>query len=134
MREAYFETFRPLGMLHPSHSSREAIFSKDQDPVKFQGLGAELNTEDAYRKALHEAHETPQYEILVQHPALRNFVRHLTGWEKEFLLPRTMLRRNVPGAAATVTHYDKIFLRGGSADFLTAWVPIGKSNIIISLD
>lgn len=32
---------------------------------------------------------------------------------------------NVPNGFSTGIHYDRIFLRKGEADFLTAWVPIG---------
>ena len=34
-------------------------------------------------------------------------------------------RHNVPNGLSTGIHYDKIFLRAGDAEFLTAWVPIG---------
>ena len=36
-----------------------------------------------------------------------------------------MLRHNCPGSLSTGIHYDQYFLRGGKAEFLTAWVPIG---------
>lgn len=55
------------------------------------------------------------------------------GWEKEILLRRTMLRHNIPGGLSTGVHYDKLFLRDGGAYFLTAWVPIGKSSIKMSI-
>jgi len=41
------------------------------------------------------------------------------------MLRRTLLRHNVPGGSSTGVHYDRLFLRGGDAFFLTAWVPIG---------
>lgn len=46
-------------------------------------------------------------------------------WSKEVMLDRAMLRHNCPGSLSTGIHYDKYFLRGGEAEFLTAWVPIG---------
>ena len=46
-------------------------------------------------------------------------------WNKEVLVDRAMLRHNCPGSLSTGIHYDKYFLRGGDAEFLTAWVPIG---------
>lgn len=36
-----------------------------------------------------------------------------------------MCRHNVPNGFSTGIHYDRIFLRDGEAEFLTAWVPIG---------
>lgn len=47
------------------------------------------------------------------------------GWNRDVLLKRTLLRHNVPGGLSTGIHYDRIFLRYGEAEFLTAWVPIG---------
>ncbi len=47
------------------------------------------------------------------------------SWSKEILVDRAILRHNCPGSLSTGIHYDKIFLRGGDAEFLTAWVPIG---------
>lgn len=41
------------------------------------------------------------------------------------MFQRTLLHHCVPGGDSTGIHYDKVFLRGGSAYFLTAWVPIG---------
>jgi len=46
-------------------------------------------------------------------------------WENKVMLKRAMLRHNCPRSLSTGIHYDKYFLRGGEADFLTAWVPIG---------
>ena len=40
-------------------------------------------------------------------------------------MDRAMLRHNCPGSRSTGIHYDRVFLRGGLAEFLTAWVPIG---------
>ena len=37
----------------------------------------------------------------------------------------TVSRHNVPNGLSTGIHYDRIFLRAGEAEFLTAWVPIG---------
>jgi phytanoyl-CoA hydroxylase len=47
------------------------------------------------------------------------------GWKNDVLVKRTMVRHNVPGGLSTGIHYDRIFLRYGEAEFLTAWVPIG---------
>lgn len=47
------------------------------------------------------------------------------SWKQEILVERAMLRHNCPGSLSTGIHYDQYFLRGGSSEFLTAWVPIG---------
>lgn len=77
-------------------------------------------------QALVKAHTQPVYLKFLEHPELRRFVRDIMEWEKEVLLQRTMIRHNVPGSLSTGIHYDKLFLRKGSADFLTAWIPIGE--------
>lgn len=43
---------------------------------------------------------------------------------------RQLYRANVPNATKTTTgvHYDQIFLRGGPATSLTAWLPIGDCS------
>lgn len=38
---------------------------------------------------------------------------------------RNLLRHNVPGGVSTGIHYDRLFLRAGESEFLTAWIPIG---------
>ena len=43
----------------------------------------------------------------------------------EQILTPSCLRHNVPHGLSTGLHYDQIFLRGGAAEFLTAWIPIG---------
>jgi len=72
----------------------------------------------------------PEYLSFISHPALRTFVRRFMGWEKEILIKRSLLRHNVPGGLSTGIHYDRIFLRAGEAEFLTAWVPIGDCSAI----
>lgn len=80
-----------------------------------------------------DAHTQPEYLKMLEIPEFREFVRGIMGWEKEILLTRTMIRHNAPGALSTPVHYDKIFLRKGEAEFLTAWVPIGKSHLFFLL-
>lgn len=45
-------------------------------------------------------------------------------WRKEISVERALLRHNCSGSLSTGIHYDQLFLRGGEAEFLTAWVPI----------
>lgn len=80
-----------------------------------------------------DAHTQPEYLRMLENPKFRAYVRGIMGWEKEILLTRTMIRHNAPGALSTGVHYDKLFLRKGEAEFLTAWVPIGKQFQIQNL-
>ena len=47
------------------------------------------------------------------------------SWSKKVLVERALLRHNCPGSLSTGIHYDQLFLRGGGAGFLTAWILIG---------
>lgn len=88
-----------------------------------QGIGG--TPEQQVLELLDSVHATPTYRQFLTHPALRSFIRDFTGWSKEVLVDRAMLRHNCPGSLSTGIHYDKYFLRGGEAEFLTVWVPIG---------
>jgi phytanoyl-CoA hydroxylase len=92
------------------------------------GIGAlDRPTDSKYQDPLIAAHSSPQYLAFLSHSALRGFIRKFTGWKKDIILERTMLRHSVPGASSTAIHYDQIYLRAGNPDheFLTAWVPLG---------
>ncbi|KAI9726182.1 MAG: hypothetical protein M1828_001855 [Chrysothrix sp. TS-e1954] len=126
MREHYFEHMSPTGILKPGTSPRDGIFNPDVDPLKHSGVGGSDLPEDILKVTkLTEAHAQPVYQAFLEHPQLRQFIRDFMGWEKEMMVVRNLLRHNVPNGLSTGVHYDKIFLRGGDAEFLTAWIPIG---------
>ncbi|KAL8874031.1 MAG: hypothetical protein Q9174_000571 [Haloplaca sp. 1 TL-2023] len=123
MRESYFTHMSPTGLLAPNTNARDGIFNPSKDPLPFQGVGGQPQAQCI--QLLESAHTLPEYAAFCNHPALRSFVRNLMGWEQEVMLKRAMMRHNCPGSLATGVHYDKLFLRGSEAEFLTAWVPIG---------
>ena len=124
MREHYFSQFKSTGLVKADSDAVDGIYNDEQDAALHRGIGGgEPMNEDL--EVLTKAHTTPHYRSFVAHPKLREMVRELMGWEEDVLLQRTMLRHNVPGGKGTGVHYDKLFLRGGDAFFLTAWVPIG---------
>lgn len=124
MREHYFSQFEGTGLLDPQKPFVDGIYNSSEDASKHRGIGGG-NPDGEEMKRLLDAHVTAPYLSFVAHPKLRSMVRELMGWEEEVMLQRTMLRHNVPGGESTGVHYDKLFLRGGDAFFLTAWVPIG---------
>ncbi|KAM0699772.1 hypothetical protein Q7P36_000775 [Cladosporium allicinum] len=126
MRQSYFEHMAPTGILKPGTSPRDGIFNEGEDPVVHNGVGGRDLPEDLERvRKLVEVHKNPFYLAFLEHPQLRAFVREFMGWKKDVLVKRTLLRHNVPNGLSTGVHYDRLFLRAGEADFLTAWVPIG---------
>lgn len=124
MREHYFQQFEGTALLDPDQPSGLGIYNPREDAINHKGIGWG-DPEGEELKRLIGAHVTAPYLDFVNHPQLRTLVRELMGWDEEVLLQRTMLRHNVPGGESTGVHYDKLFLRGGDAFFLTAWVPIG---------
>lgn len=129
MREAYFKHLEPTGILKPGTSPRKGIFDDTADPVAHNGVGgADLPEAIERVNKLVSAHTMPFYLAFLEHPHLRTFVRNFMQWEKDVLIKRSMMRHNVPNGFSTGIHYDRIFLRAGEADFLTAWVPIGDCS------
>ena len=120
---SYFTQFYHTGMLLPKTSPRDGIFNRSNDPIAHQGIGAAPEAQTL--ELLDAVHATSTYREFLAHPALREFVRNFMSWKQEILVERAMLRHNCPGSLSTAVHYDHMFLRGGEAEFLTAWVPIG---------
>ena len=128
VREEYFELFRETGILDEDYTAEEGIFKTSNDPLKFTGIGGDLDeNQKLWKRKIRESHTMPMYLKFVEHEELRKAVRLLMDWKEEILLERTMIRSNVPGGLSTATHYDKLYLRQGSDPFLTGWVPIGMS-------
>lgn len=84
-----------------------------------------MTNKDIAMNSLIEAHTAPKYLELLNHPTLRDMIRRFMDWDQEILLKRNMLRHSLPGAGSTGIHYDKLFLRVGKDEFLTAWIPLG---------
>ncbi|KAI1611211.1 hypothetical protein EDD36DRAFT_467205 [Exophiala viscosa] len=124
MREHYFSQFQSFGLLKPGTDPVDGIYNSAADVSMHNGIdGGEATGEEL--QALVAAHVQQHYLDFVAHPKLRSMVRQLMEWDEEVMLMGTMLRHDIPGGKSTGLHYDKLFLRGGEAFFLTAWVPIG---------
>lgn len=121
MREAYFRNFQSTGMLKPGTSLRDGV----ANPANANDAAFKKTEEEI----LVQAHVSSEYLIFLNHPALRSFIRDFMGWKTELMVKRTLLRHNVPYGPSAPIHYDKIFLRDGEADFLTAWIPIGDCAV-----
>ena len=130
MREHFFSQFAGTGLLKPGTAPVDGIYNAADDVSLHRGVGGGNPQGDEELRRLTDAHTTAQYLQFVNHSALRKMVRDITGWEEEVMLHRTLLRHCVPGGSSTGIHYDKLFLRGGGAFFLTAWVPIGDVSSI----
>ncbi|KAK3658296.1 hypothetical protein LTR22_008997 [Elasticomyces elasticus] len=130
MRRHFFSQFDGTGLLKPGTSYVDGIYNSDEDVSLHRGVGGGNPAGEAELRHLTEAHTTKKYEDFTSHPQLRGMVRSVMGWEEEVMLQRTLLRHSVPGGDSTGIHYDRLFLRGGNAYFLTAWVPVGDVSSI----
>ncbi|KAF9887606.1 hypothetical protein FE257_009819 [Aspergillus nanangensis] len=129
-RENYFKAYADTSLLAPNTSPRDGIFNPSTQADLHKGIGGQgLPADPTEAKILVDAHTDPKYRAFIEHPALTQFIRDLMSWEEHVVLGRAMLRHNVPFGDGTGIHYDKLFLRGGSGFFLTAWVPIGDISI-----
>ncbi|KAL5363942.1 hypothetical protein BJX96DRAFT_178526 [Aspergillus floccosus] len=129
-RENYFKAYADTSLLAPNTSPRDGIFNPASHADLHKGIGGNgLPADPVEAQILIDTHKDPQYRAFVEHPVLTKFIRDLMGWKEHVILDRTMLRHNVPFGMGTGIHYDKLFLRGGSGFFLTAWVPIGDISI-----
>jgi phytanoyl-CoA hydroxylase len=84
-----------------------------------------MTSKDTAMNSLIKAHIAPKYLGLLKHPILMDMIQRFMDWDRVVLLKRNMLRHSLPGAGSTGIHYDKLFLRVGKDDFLTAWIPLG---------
>lgn len=126
LQPSYFSHISPTGIIAPSTPPRAGIFNPALDPLNHQGLGG--TPIQASQSLLDSIHSHPSYRSFLAHPSLRSFIRTLTGWDKEVMLSRGLLRHNVPQSLSTGIHYDQLFLRAGDPVFATAWVPIGDCS------
>lgn len=135
-RRAYFSHMAPSGLLRPGTDPVEGIYSgantkKYLPPGNLRRLfGLKDDPEsDKYAELMVSAHEAPFYVDFCAIPELRAFISRFTGWKTPHMLQRTMLRAFVPDRELTPVHFDQMYLRGGPATSLTAWVPIGDVSL-----
>lgn len=140
-REEYFSMLAPTGVLKPGTQPVEGIFDTEKDAADFPGIGAGAadsngrpgpSTAERFVTLALEAHYADWYkEKFAKHPALKDFIAKISGWEENTLaVKRSLLRNNTPGNKAIGVHYDQIFLRHGEPTSFTAWVPMGDISLI----
>ena len=76
-------------------------------------------------KTFVEIISSQEYEDFCTMPRLWNFYREFLGGQP-YLHKRKLLRFNLPGEThCTGGHYDLIYLRAGTDQFSTSWIPLG---------
>lgn len=70
-----------------------------------------------------------KYENFCSQPDLNNFIDKIIGG-MSYLHKRKLIRFTAPNTdVATPAHYDLIYLRGGTSNIVTAWIPIGDISV-----
>ncbi|MBB5980817.1 phytanoyl-CoA dioxygenase family protein [Kribbella solani] len=87
----------------------------------------------SYRKVLfEEIVPGPEYAAFCAQPALKDWFEWFLGGEP-FLHRRKIIRQTAPGengiGTATQAHYDLVYLREGSDQVLSAWIPLGDCPV-----
>lgn len=97
------------------------------------GLTGGVTDRASYRKVLFDQIVPgPEYAAFCAQPALRGWFEWFLGAET-FLHRRKIIRQTAPGengiGTATQAHYDLVYLRGGSDQVLSAWIPLGDCPV-----
>jgi len=97
------------------------------------GLTGAVADRASYRKVLFDQIVPgPEYAAFCAQPALKGWFEWFLGGEP-FLHRRKIIRQTAPGengiGTATQAHYDLLYLREGSDQVLSAWIPPGDCPV-----
>ncbi len=117
-REYYFKMLAETGLL-----------AAGSDPVEgFAGSGP-VDQVKAHDIIFNEIVKGKEYEALCTSPELVEFFEWFFGGQV-FLHKRKIIRHVKPGGGqATGAHYDLVYLREGTDQVLTAWIPLGDCRV-----
>jgi ectoine hydroxylase-related dioxygenase (phytanoyl-CoA dioxygenase family) len=103
------------------------VLQPGSDPVT--GFGNSSFDKALADRRLMSIVRSARYENFCSQPDLTHFIDSFIGG-MSYLHKRKLIRFTMPNTrAATPAHYDLIYLRGGTSNILTAWIPIGDTSI-----
>ena len=112
-----FENLNVSGLLRP-----------ETDPVLGQANSNGFDKALADRRLMSIV-RSAKYENFCSQPDLTNFIDMFIGG-MSYLHKRKLIRFTAPNSnIATPAHYDLIYLRGGTSNIVTAWIPIGDISV-----
>ncbi|MEV0586711.1 phytanoyl-CoA dioxygenase family protein [Nonomuraea sp. NPDC050310] len=118
-RRHYFTRLASSGLTRPGTDPGEGIAAAS---------GA-VDREVLRRVLFGELVPGPEYEALCRDPRLVAFHRWFLGADELHLHRRKIIRHVGPGESgigtATQAHYDLVYLREGSDQVLSSWIPLG---------
>jgi ectoine hydroxylase-related dioxygenase (phytanoyl-CoA dioxygenase family) len=147
LNEQRFGTLRPSSPSEPMEVLRKRFANDGHlflrgllDPTQvnafrgwvFENLG--LANSSGYNKTLADRRlmsivRSAKYENFCSQPRLTDFIDTFIGGTS-YLHKRKLIRFTLPQTDnATAAHYDLIYLRGGTSNIITAWIPIGDISI-----
>lgn len=112
-----FENLNVSGLLQP-----------ETDPVLGQANRNGFDKALADRRLMSIV-RSAKYENFCSQPDLTNFIDVFIGGIS-YLHKRKLIRFTSPNTkVSTPAHYDLIYLRGGTSNIVTAWIPIGDISV-----
>jgi ectoine hydroxylase-related dioxygenase (phytanoyl-CoA dioxygenase family) len=112
-----FENLKVSGLLQPETDPVLGHVNKDG----FDKVLADRRLMSIVRSA--------KYENFCSQPDLAHFIDVFIGG-MSYLHKRKLIRFTLPNTnIATPAHYDLVYLRGGTSNIVTAWIPIGDISV-----
>ena len=106
------------------HLAVSGLLQSGTDPVLGLANESSFDKSNADRRLMSIV-RSAKYENFCSQPNLTSFIDGFIGG-MSYLHKRKLIRFTSPNTdVSTPAHYDLIYLRGGTSNILTAWIPIG---------
>ena len=129
-REWVFDKLMDTGILKEKTDPKHGIANPELEKnlkENFSQSGRSLNP--AVKERISQLVKSTKYESFCSQLRLTNFIDEFIDGIS-YLHKRKILRHTLPNSDnATPAHYDLIYLRAGTDNIITAWIPIGDVSI-----
>ena len=129
-REWVFNNLKDTGILKKNTEAKYGIANQELEKnlkKDFFQSGRSLNP--AVKEKISQLVQSTKYESFCSQPRLTDFIDEFIRGIS-YLHKRKILRHTLPNSDnATPAHYDLIYLRAGTDNIITAWIPIGDITI-----
>ena len=129
-REWVFEHLTNTGLLKENCDPKYGIMDdsfRESTTTNFIQSGRSQNS--LVKEKISSIVKSTKYESFCSQPLLANFIDEFINGIS-YLHKRKILRHTLPNFEnSTPAHYDLIYLRAGTDNIITAWIPIGDINI-----
>ncbi|MBO6727797.1 MAG: phytanoyl-CoA dioxygenase family protein [Rhizobiaceae bacterium] len=110
------------------HLAVSGLLEDGTDPVDGISVTGDYDAKLAERRLMSIV-KSARFEGFCAQPRLTSFMDQFIG-ELSYLHKRKIMRYTRPKTpVATAAHYDLVYLRGGTSDLVTAWIPVGDISI-----